>query len=148
MRSFLPCGCVVSQATGSGSDLRTAAVGGKCADFMRSRVLFLLPLAAHAVPLPPPAQRPVDFTKDIQPLFEASCVKCHAKGKDKGGLSIEKRELFLKGGDTGPAAIPGDGGKSLVVEMVGGMHPDNVMPKKGTRWTPEQVGLLRAWIDQ
>jgi hypothetical protein len=115
---------------------------------MSRLAILLIPVTALAAELPPSAQRPVDFTKDIQPLFEAACVKCHAKGKDKGGFSIEKRELFLKGGDTGPGAISGDGGNSLVVEMVAGIHPDSVMPKKGTRWTPEQVGLLRAWIDQ
>ena len=97
--------------------------------------------------LPAPATREVDFTKDIQPLFEASCVKCHAKGKAKGGLSLETRETFLKGGDTGPAAEPGKSAESLIVEMVSGTDPDSVMPKKGKRWTPEEVGLLRAWID-
>ncbi len=110
--------------------------------------LFFIPIIALAAELPPPAQREVDFVKDIQPLFEAACVKCHAKGKDKGGLSLETREVFLKGGDTGPGAVVGHGGKSLIVELVAGMDPDSIMPKKGTRWTPEQVGLLRAWIDQ
>src|SRR2546430_7435523 len=57
--------------------------------------ILLLPLAAVAAELPPSAQRPVDFTKDIQPLFEASCVKCHAKGKDKGGLSIDRKSTRL-----------------------------------------------------
>ena len=52
--------------------------------------------------LPPPAARPVDFVKDIKPLFEASCIQCHAKGKTKGGLSLETRELLLKGGDSRP----------------------------------------------
>lgn len=98
--------------------------------------------------LPPPLERKVDFAKDIKPLFEAACIQCHAKGKDKGGLSIETREAFLKGGDTGAAAEPGKSATSLVVEMVSGIHLDNVMPKKGTKWTPEQVGMLRAWIDQ
>ena len=60
-----------------------------------------LPLAGRAADLPPPAARTVDFVKDIKPLFEAACVKCHAKGKDKGGFSLETREAFLKGGDTG-----------------------------------------------
>ena len=98
--------------------------------------------------LPPAAGRAVDFVKDIQPLFEAACVKCHAKGKDKGGLSIESREQLLKGGDTGPAALAGWSAESLMVEMVSGIDAENVMPKKGTKWTAEQVGLLRAWIDQ
>ena len=98
--------------------------------------------------LPAAAARAVDFVKDIQPMFEAACVKCHAKGKDKGGFSLETREVFLKGGDTGPGAVAGKSAASYVVELVSGLDPENTMPKKGTKWTPEQVGLLRAWIDQ
>lgn len=98
--------------------------------------------------LPPAATHRVDFAKEIKPLFEASCVKCHAKGKDKGGFSIETREAFLKGGETGPAAVIGKSADSYVVGLVAGIDPDEVMPKKGSKWTAEQVGLLRAWIDQ
>jgi len=98
--------------------------------------------------LPVPAARPVYFVHDIKPLLEATCIQCHAKGKTKGGLSLETRESFLKGGDTGPAALPGKSAESLVVKLVAGLDPDSKMPKKGNKWTPEQVGLLRAWIDQ
>jgi hypothetical protein len=98
--------------------------------------------------LPPAATRPIDFAKDIKPLFEASCIQCHAKGKTKGGLSLESRESFLKGGKSGPVVVPGKSGESLIVHLVAGVAPDNVMPMKGTKWTPEQVGMLRAWIDQ
>jgi mono/diheme cytochrome c family protein len=105
-------------------------------------------LAAPRAELPPAASHPVDFAREIKPLFEAACVKCHAKGKDKGGFSLETRESFLKGGDTEPGAVVGQSAKSYVVELVAGLEPDSIMPKKGTRWTPEQVGLLRAWIDQ
>lgn len=104
--------------------------------------------AASSATLPPAATHPVDFEKEIKPLFEAACIKCHAKGKDKGGFSLETREAFLKGGDTGPGAVIGKSGESNIVELVAGLDPDSVMPKKGTRWTPEQVGLLRAWIDE
>jgi hypothetical protein len=90
----------------------------------------------------------VDFVQDIQPLFEAACIKCHAKGKDKGGFSLETRETFLKGGETEAGAIVGKSAESYIVELVAGLEPDSIMPKKGTKWTPEQVGLLRAWIDQ
>src|SRR5436190_8562482 len=112
-------------------------------------VIVALATAARAVEnLPAPAGHAIDFTKEIKPLFEASCVKCHAKGKDKGGFSLETREAFLKGGETGPAAQSGNSGESYVVSLVAGTDPDEVMPKKGTKWTAEQVGLLRAWIDQ
>ena len=116
-------------------------------------LLSALPALAELSPtlaekLPPPAARAVDFEKEIKPLFEATCIKCHAKGKDKGGLSIETRESFLKGGDTGVAAVAGKSAQSLIVEAVSGLDPETAMPKKGTKWTAEQVGLLRAWIDQ
>ena len=105
--------------------------------------------ADQTVPvLPAPASREIDFAKDIKPLFESSCIQCHAKGKTKGGLSLETRASFLKGGDSGPAATPGKSAESNVVKLVAGVDPDEQMPKKGKKWTPEQVGLLRAWIDQ
>ncbi len=110
------------------------------------------PQSAHVAnpnaALPPPTARQVDFVQDIQPLFEVACVKCHAKGKDKGGFVLETREQFLKGGETGAAAVVGKSGESLVVELVASSDSGEVMPKKGSRWTTEQVGLLRAWIDQ
>lgn len=117
---------------------------------MSRLAFFLLAMAplAWSAELPPPASRPVDFQKEIAPLFEATCIKCHGKGREKGGFSIETRASFLKGGDTGKAAELGHSKESLIVEMVAGIDPENVMPKKGARWTPEQVGLLRAWIDQ
>jgi mono/diheme cytochrome c family protein len=123
---------------------------------MRRVVLPLFTLAASAfalspeqvAQLPSPAGRPVDFVKDIKPLFESSCVKCHAKGKAKGDFSLETRDAFLKGGETGAGAIAGKSAESYVVELVAAIDPDNVMPKKGSRWTTEQIGLLRAWIDQ
>ncbi|MBI5773203.1 MAG: DUF1553 domain-containing protein [Verrucomicrobia bacterium] len=98
--------------------------------------------------LPPPAARKVDFARDIQPIFEAACTQCHARGKDKGGLSIETREKFLKGGDSGVVAVKGKSAESLMVETVSGLNPDNVMPQKGKKLTKEQVAIVRAWIDQ
>jgi len=116
---------------------------------MKLALFLLLPAAlAWSAPLPPPAPREVDFTKDIQPLLEASCVKCHAKGKTKGEFSIETRESFLKGGETGEGAAVGKSGESYIVKLIASTDADEVMPKKGSRWTAEQIGLLRAWIDQ
>ena len=115
---------------------------------LRASLGLAAPLTAEQLQkLPPPATRPVDFQKDIKPLFEAACIKCHAKGKDKGGFSLETRQSFLKGGETEAGAHVGKSAESYIVELVAGIDPDNVMPKKGAKWTPEQVGLLRAWID-
>jgi mono/diheme cytochrome c family protein len=106
---------------------------------------FVAPTGAK---LPPAAEHQVDFARELKPLFEASCVNCHGKGKNKGSFSLETRQSFLKGGESGLAAVSGKSDDSLVVRLVAGSDPENVMPKKGTKWTPQQVGLLRAWIDQ
>ncbi len=112
-----------------------------------------LPLRAQAPAepqsrLPPSATRPVDFSKDVKPILQVACVRCHARGNDKGGFSIETRESLLRGGDTGPAVVPGQSSESFLIELVSGLEPDMVMPKKGSRLTGDQIGLLRAWIDQ
>ncbi|MSU62248.1 MAG: DUF1549 domain-containing protein [Pedosphaera sp.] len=98
--------------------------------------------------LPTPALHSVNFSSEIKPILEASCMKCHGRGKSKGGFSIETRETFLKGGDTGAAIVSGRSEESLMIELVMGFDPDSVMPKKGSKLKPEQIALLRAWIDQ
>jgi hypothetical protein len=98
--------------------------------------------------LPPPANRPVSFIKDIQPVLESRCAHCHGRGKSKGGFRLDTRETTLKGGDSGPAAVAGKSADSLLIKLVAGLDPDNIMPQKGTRLSAEQIGLLRAWIDQ
>ena len=113
----------------------------------------LVPAHAKLTPeqlklLPASAGQQVSFSKDIKPIFEASCIKCHGRGRTKGDLSIESRETLIKGGESGPAIIPGKSEESHLIELVAGLDPDSVMPQKGKRLTLEQIGLLRAWIDQ
>lgn len=104
--------------------------------------------ASAEKPLPPPAGRQVDFHKDIAPILYRSCVKCHTGEKSKGGLRMETRELLLQGGDSGAAIVPGKSGDSYLVKLVAGVYENLVMPEQGPRLKAEQVGLLRAWIDQ
>ena len=117
--------------------------------------LFSLAVSIHAkltpeqrAKLPAPATEQIDFAKHIQPIIEKSCVKCHGKGRDKGNFVFETRETLLKGGDSGPAVMVGNSAESLLIELVSGLDPDNVMPDKGTKLTSREVSLLRAWIDQ
>src|ERR1041385_4155442 len=98
--------------------------------------------------LPAPTKAQIDFARDIKPIFDAACVKCHGKGKDKGGFSLETHASFSKGGDSGAPVRVGQSAESLLIDRVSGFAPENVMPKKGPRLKPEQVALLRAWIDQ
>ncbi|MBI3839266.1 MAG: PSD1 domain-containing protein [Planctomycetia bacterium] len=104
--------------------------------------------AAEAGKLPEPTGRQVDFHKDVLAILANSCAKCHAGGKQKGGFSIDTRESLLKGGESGPAVVVGKSEQSRLIELVAGLEPDTIMPAQGPRLTAEQVGLLRAWIDQ
>jgi mono/diheme cytochrome c family protein len=99
--------------------------------------------------LPPAATRPVDFVKDIQPILDAHCVKCHGPEKQKGGWRADVKEVALTGGDDhAPDIVPGKSGESPMIHFVAGLDPDMKMPAKGDPLTAEQIGLLRAWIDQ
>lgn len=98
--------------------------------------------------LPPAAMQTIDFKRDVHDLLEARCVQCHGRGKASGRFSLENRETTLAGGSSGPAVVVGRSEESYLIELVAGVDPDNVMPAKGTRLTPGEVGILRAWIDQ
>ena len=100
--------------------------------------------------LPPPATTTVDFTRDIQPIFEKNCLRCHGAEKPKSRFSLVSRESALKGGDNGVDVVPGDSAKSPLIHNVAGLVADMQMPPpgKGGPLTPNEIGLLRAWIDQ
>src|SRR5919112_1818944 len=114
-------------------------------------VLTSLQVSAQERPtgtLPAAVDRRVGFTSGVRPILERSCARCHARGRAKGGFSIESRETLLKGGDDGRAIVAGNSEASRFIKLIAGLDPENVMPQKGSRLTPEQVGILRAWIDQ
>jgi mono/diheme cytochrome c family protein len=107
-----------------------------------------LAAAIDSARLPPPATRAVDFEKDIQPIFAKHCYSCHGPDKQKGEFRLDVKEKALAGGDSGPAIVSGKSANSPLIHFVAGIVEDKVMPQKGDRLTIEQVGLLRAWIDQ
>ncbi len=98
--------------------------------------------------LPAPAAHPVDFSRDIKPILEQSCLQCHGRGRDKGGFNLDDRANLILGGDWGEAVRPGNSAESYLIELVAGFDEDLVMPQKGTRLSADQISLLRAWIDQ
>src|SRR5262245_31073688 len=106
--------------------------------------------AAVAGELPPAAARKVDYIKDIEPIFSARCYDCHGPKKQESSLHLDTRTGAMKGGESygEKAIIPGDSAQSVLVQAVAHAHSELKMPKKGERLTPEEVGLIRAWIDQ
>lgn len=100
--------------------------------------------------LPPAAAGPADFTRDIQPIFETACLRCHGPERPKSGFRLDNRADALKGGELGRAIIPGDSAGSPLIHYVAQLVPEFEMPPvgRGDPLTSEQVGRLRAWVDQ
>lgn len=96
-----------------------------------------------------PTRAQLDFFENkIRPIFANNCYKCHSQQAQrvKGGLLLDTREGLLQGGDTGPAIVPGNPEKSLLVQAVRYTNPDLQMPPKGEKLSESQVADLVAWV--
>ena len=114
---------------------------------------FAIVALADDAKLPPTSTKTgLTFATDIKPIFDASCVKCHdGTKKPRAGLALDTRAGTLKGSRDGKVVTVGDSAHSdLVLSVAHIGDPDSFMPKgKGAQpLTPEQIGLIRAWIDQ
>jgi hypothetical protein len=86
------------------------------------------------------------FEKKIRPMLVDNCFKCHSSAqKKKGNLLLDSRAGMLKGGDTGPAAVPGNPDASLLIKAIRSDDPDVKMPRGG-QLSREQIADLVAWI--
>jgi hypothetical protein len=105
--------------------------------------------------LPPASsQTNVTYAADIKPILDKSCVKCHSGDKPKGKLDLTTLEGVLKGGKDGKEIVPGKIDKSPLVFDVAHIGEDSdFMPPPESKskvkpLTKEQVGLIRAWVEQ
>ncbi len=104
--------------------------------------------------LPPAAaKKGVTYDADIKPLVEKSCLKCHSGEKPKAKYSMETKAKVLKGGSGGASIVVGNSAKSAWVHYAADLVADSEMPPKDKRekypaLTKDQIGLVRAWIDQ
>ena len=99
--------------------------------------------------LPPPASRSIDFTRDVQPIFEQSCYSCHGPEKQRSGYRLDDKSIALAGGESSaPNILTGKSAASPLIHYVADLVEDMLMPSKGDPLTGEQIGILRAWIDQ
>jgi hypothetical protein len=85
------------------------------------------------------------FEKEVRPLLVAHCHSCHSGAKVKGGLSLDGPEGWLRGGDLGPAVVPGQPDESLLVAAVRHEDESLKMPPKG-KLSPAQVETLTRWV--
>ena len=122
------------------------------ASLAAASLFFGGPHASQAAVTAP--QKPVDpadvefFEKSGRPILEEHCVQCHSasKGKTKGGLALDNASAVLKGGDTGPALVPGSPEKSLLIKAVSYADPDLKMPPDDKQMPKADVAILQEWI--
>lgn len=115
----------------------------------------LVPVIGGAEPLPVATltrTEPVDFGREVFPFLKQNCLACHNTTKAKAGLNLETPDLMKKGGDTGPAIEPGKGDASLLFTTAAHIEDPAMPPEKNTskarNLTPEELALLKLWIDQ
>jgi mono/diheme cytochrome c family protein len=118
--------------------------------------LALAAAAADTAQLPPASTKTgVTYATDIKPVFDQSCVKCHSGDKPKAKLKLDSLENALKGSKDGKVIVAGDSAKSPLVRSIAHVTSDKDawMPPLHNKakigpLTSEQIGLIRAWIDQ
>jgi mono/diheme cytochrome c family protein len=85
----------------------------------------------------------VSFAKDVMPIFENNCNKCHGGEQMKAGLDIRTYDSLMAGSFNGPVIVTGNSADSLLVQMV----TEGKMPKRGSKLTPEQIKTISDWIN-
>ncbi|HZN35164.1 MAG TPA: DUF1549 domain-containing protein, partial [Pirellulaceae bacterium] len=91
--------------------------------------------------------QPVSFEQHVRPILKLHCFQCHGEEDEKqANLDLRQTRLIIKGGDSGPAIVPGNAARSLLIEKLAAseMPPDG----KGKPLSAEQLATIRTWIDQ
>jgi len=123
---------------------------------LAAAVSFTLTASADDSKLPPASTKTgLTYASDMKPIFDTACVKCHSGDKPKARLRMDSLQGVLKGTKEGKIVTTGDSAGSFLVKAIAHATSDHDawMPplnnKAGIQpLTPEQIGLVRAWIDQ
>src|SRR3954467_13328451 len=95
------------------------------------------------------AAAPIDFDRDIRPIFSEHCYECHGTDKAKAGLRLSDPKIALSELKSGNRAIvPNDPSNSELLRRVKSSDPDEYMPPKGNRLTQNQIQKLDEWIKE
>src|SRR5690242_3093467 len=87
------------------------------------------------------------FETKVRSVLAGTCQRCHGERKAGNGLRVDSREALLEGGDSGPAVVPGDPDRSLLIQAVRHTHAKLKMPP-GKRLPESVVNDLSAWVKQ
>src|SRR5262245_4016412 len=91
---------------------------------------------------------PVDYARDVKPIFAAHCTTCHGPTKQKADLRLDLYARIQRGGNSGPAIVPNESAESLLIHAVTGSKEEVTrMPPKG-ELPADKVAVLKRWIDE
>jgi len=99
--------------------------------------------ATPGTPAPPAVPGVVSFAKDVAPMLNTRCGRCHVMGQ-QGGFSLATFASFKKGTKDGVVFFPGNSKGSRIIEVI----DSGDMPRGGAKLTDEQYTSLTKWIDQ
>lgn len=86
---------------------------------------------------------PISYSQDVAPIFEARCVTCHGVDKQDGQLNLFSNATIMAGGKSGDVISAGNADNSKLISMVS----SGKMPKRGAKLTPEQIQILKEWVN-
>src|SRR5205085_1215978 len=90
----------------------------------------------------------VSFEKEVEPVLTAKCYTCHAGNVKRGRLDLSNVAGMFKGGAHGPALAPGKSSESLMIKLAGRTAKPHMPPKDEEPLTPQELAVLKLWIDQ
>src|SRR5688500_4496977 len=110
--------------------------------FITSAGLLILALSSEAA-----AREGVDFVRDVQPILQQHCVKCHGPEEQNGGMRYDdKAGAFAQGDSGGRAIVPREPDKSQLLKRITSTHKKEQMPPKGERLNADEMEILKTWI--
>jgi len=113
--------------------------------FRQNRIVLLsgLVIAASIATAPLRAAEAPTFERDVRPILKTYCLDCHGGGeKLEGNLDLRLRRFAVKGGDGGPAIVPGDAAASLLVERL----KAGEMPPTEKKVPADKIAVIEQWI--
>ncbi|GAB4455513.1 MAG: PSD1 and planctomycete cytochrome C domain-containing protein [Armatimonadaceae bacterium] len=91
-----------------------------------------------------PAEAAEFFESKVRPVLLENCISCHGKDAQIAGLRLDSREALLKGGESGPALVPGNPDKSLLIEVI--RHTGKIKMPQGGKLKDTEIANLTAWV--
>ncbi|MGH9310742.1 MAG: PSD1 and planctomycete cytochrome C domain-containing protein, partial [Vicinamibacterales bacterium] len=104
--------------------------------------------AQQAAPAPASAAAPIDFARDIQPVLEQYCYECHGRTKARARLRLHSPDFIRRGGNSGPAILPGRSSQSELIRRLVDPSDDDRMPLDSDPLPDDIIARFKAWIDQ